>query len=573
MFRRTTPIDGLPAELLSYIFLLGAYRPPDEDPLAENPGGEVNYLSPCMTYSYAFPCLVAAVSRHWRGVALSTGQLWNKIPVTDEDTDDLNDLEGTSFKLARLFLSRSGTAPLDIMVDARDPEWDFSEFDTSTAGSTPGADDEDEKEYRHPFTEGHMHAAMQMLLPHLHRTRSLAIFTDRWVPMHIVLESLSNDAPLAPMLESLILMRCNEFAAYAPDFTPEEYAGHWLLPFSNHAGGLALLRLQRLILSGVHFKWKSFPALLSQPASLRHLELGYHCSDVRPNKVELYKMLSVCSKLEELNIRVSLPEDEAEFGQEATMHGVEPVVLSRLKTLKLGYDDCILAEEFLELFRAPNLQTFVLDDASYAAAEVEQEASKLLVHVAHPGGRRSRAKPLFPLLETLELGGTRATQEAFQILYYALTRLRTLTLRETPVASTRALRPSSPFAPQQTCPCPLLDTLIVRGFEPCEDPLLSEILVERTNYGAVFRDIRLEPWFGTPEDDDDVEDRPVDNEPVGEWLMPNGQPVPPVSPVTAMQPVPRAADGRVLVGRAGLPPPTPFEFVIGRMSAGPAGYR
>ena len=69
------------------------------------------------------------MSRHWRSVALSTGQLWNKIPVTDEDTDDLNDLEGTSFNLARLFLSRSGTAPLDIMVDARDPEWDFSEFE------------------------------------------------------------------------------------------------------------------------------------------------------------------------------------------------------------------------------------------------------------------------------------------------------------------------------------------------------------------------------------------------------------------------------------------------------------
>lgn len=129
MFRRTTPINGLPAELLSYIFLLGACRTPEEKSSSRYSGGEVNQLSPCMTYSYAFPCLVAAVSRHWRGVALSTSQLWNKIPVTDEDSDDPNNLDGTSFQLARLFLSRSGAAPLDIMVDARDPEWDFSEFE------------------------------------------------------------------------------------------------------------------------------------------------------------------------------------------------------------------------------------------------------------------------------------------------------------------------------------------------------------------------------------------------------------------------------------------------------------
>jgi len=568
MFQRTTPIDDLPAELLSYIFLLGAYRPLEEDPSGENPGGQLNDLSPCMTYSYAFPCLVSAVSRHWRGVALTTGQLWNKIPVTDEECDDLNDLEGSSFKLARLFLARSSTAPLDIMVDARDPEWDFSEYDVSTAGSTPGLDDEDESEYKHPFTQGHMHAAMQMLLPHLNRTRSLAIFTDRWTPMQIALDSLSRDAPRVPMLESLILMRCNEFAAYTPDFIPQECGVHWLLPFGNHTGGPALPRLERLILSGVHVKWKSLPALLPQQTRLRHLELTYHCSDVRPNKAELHSLFSVCSQLEELNIRVSLPEDDAEFGQEATMRNVQPVNLPRLKTLKLGYDDSVLGEEFLELFRAPNVRTLVLEDASYAASEVVQEASKLLVYLAHPGGRFSRARPLFPLLETLELGRTQGTREAYQIFYATLPRLRKLILRETPVAAARALRPTSPYDAQQSCPCPLLDTLVVRGFEPCEDPLLSEILVERTDYGAVFRDIRLEPWFGIPEEDVEEGELPGAGEPVGEWLMPNGQPIPPMSPGPVPQPVPRSADGRVLVGRGGLAPPTPFEFVIGRMSAG-----
>ena len=129
MFRRSSPINGLPAELLSYIFLLGAIRTPEETSSSRYASAEVDQLSPCKTYTYAFPCVVASVSRHWRGVAISTSQLWNKIPVTDEDTDDPNNLDDTSFPLARLFLSRSGVAPLDIMVDARDPEWDFSEFE------------------------------------------------------------------------------------------------------------------------------------------------------------------------------------------------------------------------------------------------------------------------------------------------------------------------------------------------------------------------------------------------------------------------------------------------------------
>ena len=129
MLRQTTPINDLPAELLSYIFLLGANRSPEEKSSARYASGDVDQLSPCMTYSYAFPCLIAGVSRHWRGVALCTSQLWNKIPVTDEDSDDLNNLDENSFPLARIFLSRSGSAPLDIMVDARDPAWDFSEFE------------------------------------------------------------------------------------------------------------------------------------------------------------------------------------------------------------------------------------------------------------------------------------------------------------------------------------------------------------------------------------------------------------------------------------------------------------
>ena len=49
----------------------------------------------------------------------------------DEDLRDDRDIiycrEGPMFSVVSRYLSRSGKSPLDVFVDARDPEWDFSE--------------------------------------------------------------------------------------------------------------------------------------------------------------------------------------------------------------------------------------------------------------------------------------------------------------------------------------------------------------------------------------------------------------------------------------------------------------
>ena len=123
------PINTLPVELLSYIFVLSAHTPDpraSEEDTQREPEEGSDDISPCLSSSVSTtPDVLASVNRHWRGVALNTPQLWTRICVTIGDI--IYCREGPMFSVVSRYLSRSGKSPLDVFVDARDPEWDFSE--------------------------------------------------------------------------------------------------------------------------------------------------------------------------------------------------------------------------------------------------------------------------------------------------------------------------------------------------------------------------------------------------------------------------------------------------------------
>lgn len=125
MQRHTSPVDRLPDEILSYVLALGAFI--DEDDIPKPEAHE--HISSCTQVSYGYSIFVAAVSKHWRRVALSTSELWSRIYMTTDDAIEESATDEDSFYCARLFLSRSGNYALDIFIDARDPDWDFSEFE------------------------------------------------------------------------------------------------------------------------------------------------------------------------------------------------------------------------------------------------------------------------------------------------------------------------------------------------------------------------------------------------------------------------------------------------------------
>lgn len=123
----SSPISKLPVELLSYIFALGTHSSadvPDSDEAGRNPLFD--------SESVKVPLALAGVSRHWRRVAHNTPGLWTSLCITvemvkrlSEDDDDAASLLNTAHLTSYLALSRN--YPLDILVDARDQDWDFFE--------------------------------------------------------------------------------------------------------------------------------------------------------------------------------------------------------------------------------------------------------------------------------------------------------------------------------------------------------------------------------------------------------------------------------------------------------------
>ena len=124
------PIHSLPVELLSYIFTLSAHTSFIDDDVAEPSPTDFPFDPANMLTTLT----ISTVSRYWRNVALSTPTLWTDICIStelpDDDDEESRQLRNTMKPNANriaTYLARSGNAPIDILISARDPDWDFSE--------------------------------------------------------------------------------------------------------------------------------------------------------------------------------------------------------------------------------------------------------------------------------------------------------------------------------------------------------------------------------------------------------------------------------------------------------------
>jgi len=127
---RPSAVHSLPTELLSYIFELvtHALSQAERDTL-----GVGQRRIPFHPNSIRAPISLSAVSRRWRCVALSTSALWTSLFVSLDNViacsssflgprRTILDAESLAY-----FLIRSRNCTLDIFIDGRDPEWDFSD--------------------------------------------------------------------------------------------------------------------------------------------------------------------------------------------------------------------------------------------------------------------------------------------------------------------------------------------------------------------------------------------------------------------------------------------------------------
>jgi len=242
-------------------------------------------------------------------------------------------------------------------------------------------------------------------------------------------------------------------------------------------------------------------------SQLRSRELSYHQRSVRPRAADFRLLLERCSCLEKLAIKVSGPVRTTQESVNFVL-AQDPIHLPFLRSFTLGYDDVSSAVDILRLMDAPELRFFGLEDSTFAAALYEVDADDLMrfcalksVTLPRISGLRFdnvQCNPIFPKVNTVLLHAMKATSESFRLFFTSLPGLNSLTLSQTSVWATNALRPSRPCDPE-FCPCPYLDQLVFRGQETAMHPAVAQMLDERTIYGTIVRDVQLNPVIGVSE--------------------------------------------------------------------------
>ncbi|KAG6888590.1 hypothetical protein C0995_007109 [Termitomyces sp. Mi166 len=510
-------IQMLPVELLSYIFTIATHE------VDEDKGFPIIDSETIKT-----PLILSRVNHHWRNVAHETPSLWSSICVTGAL------VHGGQLNTTHLstYLALSQNHPLDVLIDARDEQWDFQE---------PGVEDFVEHEgliYEPPFTPTHMCTAISLLLPHMFRWRSLSILTDSWAQMYVGLREIQPfiTAYGAPCLEALTLMRCNDFISYSHTFAPSDMRLPAFLNLSNTTTHHNLLpRLRHLTLRGVHVDWSSLSYILSKADhGLSSLDLSSHCLDVRPTLREFHQLLSHCPDLTGLVVKGSgplVPDDNG--GTSILSKDIQPVNLPRLRDMVLGYRSTFEGQAILEIIDAPHVESLTLDDDSHPSAVEDLNAGSLLTYImtrntpepmrgdhdsvfiyTTPDGEIAvdkddfviptpkspivdlsnnsvSSRAVFPQLRDLTLRGVKAHEADIHHFLNALQHLRRLEFKNMPVQSLRALHPQRALIEDSgamLCPCPQLQYLCIRKAEhaPIEDFffLVGAVARERFNIGG-----------------------------------------------------------------------------------------
>ncbi|KAJ7280997.1 hypothetical protein C8J57DRAFT_107871 [Mycena rebaudengoi] len=456
--RAPSIMDRLPNELLSVIFTFAVEHCHDLSDLTIS------------------PTTLSHICRRWRQISLSTGALWTNIVLTFPTS--VHQLVGTE-----TWLAHSKTYPLDILLDFRDPAWDW-------------------EENWHDFNRKDMEDVLLLLLPHVARWRSFELLSDTWAPIFTFLWN-TRAVKSAGMLKTLSLSRCNEFFASKGEiFQPASLRQH--LPLFG-GGGLANLR--EVNLTGVHVDW-STAAL----ANLAKLELKYHASDVMPSVDQFLHILAACPGLQALSIIGWGPQfDPADNASHSTSASPDlaamkgAIRLPYLVQFAFGFVDVYYAVKLLALFDLPALEELSLEDVSNSLHLPNPDDGTVLLDwlaalpehdpesAADGTSSRSTSNTNIPLaqLRTLEVKSLHARLPTFLRFFHACTDLSALSISDVNDAALVALAPpynnNSTALVDDLLPCPFVHKISGRSVDAvlfarivAGRPLLAEVAFEET---------------------------------------------------------------------------------------------
>ncbi|KAF9052125.1 hypothetical protein BJ165DRAFT_1340854 [Panaeolus papilionaceus] len=301
------------------------------------------------------PTTLSAISRPFRSLVVESPSLWSYILLDPPGLLHLRHLD--------LYLRRSQSHPLDILIDIRDPVWNWSEES-------------------HCFQFQHLYNALDIIISHCARWKRLEMFSDTWKPIH---DFLLRTQPIqTPSLEVLSLTRANVyFARYRQAFMPSQLVAPLAL-----FGGHVAPRLRSIALTGVHMEWAQPPF-----HNLTSLELKYHSLQVTPTLEQFRAICNACPDLRSLTIMgwgPQLPPTSSNAGS-----GI--FVLPRLTSFNFGYVNVEYAIRLLILFNLPSLKELVIENLQklvYNGATTPDDTALFQWFTASP--TQSQASPFLP---------------------------------------------------------------------------------------------------------------------------------------------------------------------------------
>jgi len=465
-----SPISRLPVELLSCIFMLSSEPDTDE-------------CLPFDSSTVRTPLILSRVCKHWRDVARSTPRLWARICITSDLSEDDGSPDPPSHVNMRHIntcLSLSRNCPLDILIDARDEDWDFSEPEIMPV--------EFDSTHDPSFAPALIESALPLLTPHLRRWKSLTILTDTWAPMFVALYNINPHLTTlgAPLLESLTLMRCNDFVSFSPEFRPRHLAKPEFLTQRKHYGDASvgpnndhslvtmLPRLKHLTLGGVHVNWEALAGAVedSQVGGLKTLCLSSHSLQVRPTQRDFRRLLNASAGLEALSVRGSGPASSSDTLPNGS---VKKLRLEKLQRVEVGYRSVGEAKAVFELISAPATKGLVLEDVSHPADLEDVDGRGVLACLSEKAKHGQHSSTTFYDVQELTLrnvkfGKMPTGQETLRNILHGTARLKGLNVEDVEVEIVlRALIPEG-----ANCPCPGLESLTMKVGPTCKTTLADE---------------------------------------------------------------------------------------------------
>ena len=334
------PINRIPDNLLSDIFLLGLQDDHEDDEHFEFPQRHQG--------------LISRVCYHWKSVIEHTPLAWANITVLDRQP----------FTTTKRFLTFSRKCLINVTIG-----W----------GGSPSYGD-------NAYNIDEMDHLFTLLLPEAYRWQSLYIAVVEYSLMFHIVQRLQLVA--APNLSLLVLGNCR--VKRADDvFTPVRFLPKHKL-FQSSPGAPVLRDVD---LYAVHVDWSS--SFLS--SSLRSLTLSAHAFDVRPEPQRFFDILAGCSEsLEAFILDDSGPalRHDEDWGPYVS----QKIELPKLRTLKVALVPPRHALGIFNMIVARNVTELTLN---FEIWTTEAEWNGLIKQLCT--GSDNSMEPMFPALLSLRL--------------------------------------------------------------------------------------------------------------------------------------------------------------------------